>query len=191
MSRPVKIRPWRRLDTEMVYTCRVFSLRRDRSVSPRTGTEHDFFVLDAGDWVNVVPLTADDEVVMVRQYRHGIGDFTFEIPGGMVDDEDASPAEAARREMVEETGYDSADLVELGVLHPNPAIQGNLLHTFLARGVGKLREPRFDTTEETEVELVPLADVPRLVRDGLISHALVVSAFHLLDLWRDAAARRG
>ncbi|HEY8518199.1 MAG TPA: NUDIX hydrolase [Candidatus Binatia bacterium] len=189
MQRPVKIKPWRRLDTEMVYRCRVFSLRRDRSLSPRTGSEHDFFVLEACDWVNVVPLTAQEEVVMVRQYRHGVGDFTFEIPGGMVDDEDPSPREAARREMVEETGWDSDDLVPLGALHPNPAIQGNVLHTFLARGVTKLHDPRFDTTEETEVELVPLADIPRLVREGMITHALVVSAFHLLDLWRREQGR--
>jgi 8-oxo-dGTP pyrophosphatase MutT (NUDIX family) len=189
MSRPVKIKPWQRLDTEMVYTCRVFSLRRDRSRSPRTGSDHDFFILDACDWVNVVPLTADDGVVMVRQYRHGVGDFTLEIPGGMVDAEDPSPLVAARREMVEETGWDSVDLVELGAVHPNPAIQGNRLHTFVARGVENLHETHFDTTEETEVEIVPLAEIPALVAAGTISHALVVSAFYLLDLWRSGAGR--
>jgi 8-oxo-dGTP pyrophosphatase MutT (NUDIX family) len=186
MPRTLKIRPWRRLDTEMVYTCRVFSLRRDRSLSPRTGSEHDFFVLDACDWVNVVPLTGDGHVVMIRQYRHGVGDFTLEIPGGMVDAEDPSPRHAARREMVEETGWDSDDLVELGAVHPNPAIQGNRLHTFVARGALRLHEPSFDTTEETEVELVPLDAMPELVRDGTISHALVISAFYLLDAWRGA-----
>lgn len=184
MSGPVKIKPWQRLDTEMVYTCRVFSLRRDRSRSPRTGSDHDFFILDACDWVNVVPLTDDERVVMVRQYRHGVGDFTLEIPGGMVDDEDPSPLVAARREMVEETGWDSDDLVELGAVHPNPAIQGNRLHTFVARGVENRHETHFDTTEETEVELVPLVEIPQLVASGTISHALVVSAFYLLDLWR-------
>ncbi len=189
MSPPVKIKPWQRLDTEMVYTCRVFSLRRDRSRSPRTGSDHDFFILDACDWVNVVPLTTDERVVMVRQYRHGVGDFTLEIPGGMIDAEDPSPLVAARREMVEETGWDSDDLVELGAVHPNPAIQGNRLHTFLARGVEDLHDTHFDTTEETEVELVPLAEIPQLVASGTISHALVVSAFYLLDLWRRADGR--
>lgn len=187
--RPVKIKPWTRLDTEMVYTCRVFSLRRDRSRSPRTGSEHEFFILDACDWVNVVPLTGDGRVVMVRQYRHGVGDFTLEIPGGMVDADDPSPMLAARREMVEETGWDSANVVELGAVHPNPAIQGNLLHTFVALDVQDVHETHFDTTEETEVELVPLADVPGLVANGTISHALVVSAFYLLDLWRARTGR--
>ena len=189
MSRPVKIKPWQRLDSEMVYTCRVFSLRRDRSRSPRTGSEHDFFILDACDWVNIVPLTADDQVVMVRQYRHGVGDFTLEIPGGMVDAEDASPLVAARREMVEETGWDSDDLVALGAVHPNPAIQGNRLHTFVARGVENLHDTHFDTTEETEVELVPRGALPGLVAEGLISHALVISALYLFDLWRTATDR--
>lgn len=189
MSPPVKIKPWQRLDTEMVYTCRVFSLRRDRSRSPRTGSDHDFFILDACDWVNVVPLTTDERVVMVRQYRHGVGDFTLEIPGGMVDAEDPSPLVAARREMVEETGWDSDDLVELGAVHPNPAIQGNRLHTFVAHGVENRHETHFDTTEETEVELVPLGEIPRLVTSGTISHALVISAFYLLDVWRARTAR--
>ena len=106
-----RLLPWQRLDSETVYTCKVFSLRRDRSRSPRTGDDHDFFVLEAGDWVNIVPITADDRVVMIRQYRHGISDFTLEVPGGMVDAEDASPLVAARREMIEETGYDSEDIV--------------------------------------------------------------------------------
>lgn len=191
MSAPKKIKAWRRLDTETVYTCRVFSLRRDRSRSPRTGLDHDFFVLDAGDWVNVVPLTASGDVVMIRQYRHGIGDFTLEIPGGMVDDEDPSPLHAARREMVEETGYDSQDLVELGAVHPNPAIQGNRLHTFLARGVVRSHEPHFDTTEETEVMLVPLGEIPALVRCGSISHALVIAAFYAHDLLRRLVVESG
>ena len=91
---------------------------------------------------------------------------------------------AARREMVEETGWDSDDLVELGAVHPNPAIQGNRLHTFVARGVESRHETHFDTTEETEVELVPLAEIPALVGAGLISHALVISAFYLFDRWR-------
>jgi 8-oxo-dGTP pyrophosphatase MutT (NUDIX family) len=160
----------------------VFSLRRDRSQSPRTGDEHDFFVLDAGDWVNIVPITAEGDVVLIRQYRHGVGDFTLEVPGGMVDPTDPSPLEAARREMREETGYDSDDVVALGNIHPNPAIQGNRCHTFLARNAVLKAEPAFDTTEEAEVVLVPLREIPELVRSGAISHALVVVAFYWHDL---------
>ncbi len=135
-------------------------------------------MLDSGDWVNIIPVTADDRVVLIRQYRHGTNDMTLEIPGGMVDREDSSALHAARREMQEETGYDSEDIIPLGAVHPNPAIQGNRCHSFLARNVEKCFEPNFDTTEETEVVLVPLAHIPDLIRRGHITHALVVVAFH-------------
>ena len=179
---PGKLKSWQRLDSETVYSCRIFSLQKNRSRSPRTNKEHDFFVLDSGDWVNIIPVTADDRVVLIRQYRHGTEDFTLEIPGGMVDQEDPSPLYAARREMQEESGYDSEDIIPLGAIHPNPAIQGNRCHSFLARNVEKRFEPNFDTTEETEVTLAPLADIPDLIRQGQITHALVVVAFHWYDL---------
>ena len=177
-----KLKSWQRIDSETVYSCRIFSLQKNRSRSPRTNKEHDFFVLDSGDWVNIIPVTADDRVVLIRQYRHGTEDFTLEIPGGMVDQEDPSPLYAARREMQEESGYDSEDIIPLGAIHPNPAIQGNRCHSFLARNVEKRFEPNFDTTEETEVTLAPLADIPDLIRQGQITHALVVVAFHWYDL---------
>jgi len=176
---------WQRLGSETVYSCRVFSLARRRNRSPRTGQAHDFFVLESTDWVNIVPLTADDQVVLIRQYRHGVDGITLEVPGGMVDASDPSPLHAARREMREETGYDADDIVTLGSIHPNPAIQVNRCHTFLARDAVKRFEPYFDTTEETEVVLVPLREIPELVRQGQISHALVVVAFYWHHLMRN------
>ena len=181
-SPPSKLKPWQRLDSETVYSCRIFSLQKNRSRSPRTNEEHDFFVLDSGDWVNIIPVTADGRVVLIRQYRHGTNDMTLEIPGGMVDREDPSPLHAARREMQEETGYDSEDIIPLGAIHPNPAIQGNRCHSFLARNVEKLFEPSFDTTEETEVILVHTDELPELVSQERITHAVVVVAFYWYDL---------
>ena len=178
------LRAWSRDSSEVVYRTRIFDLRRDSNRSPRTGDNHDFWVLESGDWVNILPITTAGEVVLIRQWRHGIDDFTLEIPGGMIDPEDASPRVAARREMIEETGYDSADIVELGSVHPNPAIQGNRLHTFLARGAEFHQAPCFDTTEDVAVELVARDRLPDLVRSGRITHALVVVAFYL-----DALAR--
>jgi len=180
--KPETLRPWKTLGATSVYDCRLFSVTEHRRRSPRTGELHDFYVLESCDWVNVVPLTADRRVVMIHQYRHGIDGFTLEIPGGMVDEEDPSPLAAARREMREETGYDSDDVVSLGVIHPNPAIQSNRCHTFLARGAERRGAVSFDSTEETEVVLVPLDEIPRLIREGAISHALVVVAFHHLLL---------
>ena len=182
--KPQNLLPWETLEASAVYDCRVFSVTEHRRRSPRTGELHDFYVLDSSDWVNIVPLTADQRVVMVRQYRHGIGQFTLEVPGGMVDAQDVSPLEAARREMQEETGYDSDDVVPLGVIHPNPAIQTNRCHSFLARNVELKSVVSFDSTEECEVVLAPLDEIPDLIRQGVISHALVVVAFHHLALAR-------
>lgn len=181
---PKNIQSWQRLDSETVYSCRIFSLRKDRNRSPRTGREHDFFVLDSCDWVNIVPVTPHNEVVLIHQYRHGIDEITLEIPGGLIDPHDPSPLHAARREMQEETGYDSDDVIELGSIHPNPAIQNNRCYTFLARNVEKQFEPHFDTTEETEVILVPVVELPTLVRQGKITHALVVTAFYWFNLFQ-------
>jgi 8-oxo-dGTP pyrophosphatase MutT (NUDIX family) len=173
---------WRRLLEERVFDCRIFALRRDRCRFSRDDREHDFYVLESPDWVNIVPLTPAREVVMVRQFRHGTRDVTLEVPGGMVDAGDPSPLVAARREMMEESGYDSDDVRPLGVVHPNPAIQGNRCHTFVAYDVRPCAPPSFDSTEETEVVLVPLARIPDLIADGTITHALVVVAFHWLGL---------
>ena len=108
---------------------------------------------------------------MVRQFRHGIGGFTLEIPGGMIDPEDLNPAVAGRREMQEECGYDSDDIVPLGRVHPNPAIQPNFCYSFLARNVKQVREPRSnpDGSEETEVVTVLLKSVKELIASGKIN----------------------
>ena len=175
-------RPWEVLAVETVYECRLFSVVRQQGRSPRTGQVHDAFVLDAPDWVNIIPITAADEVVMVRQYRHGVTDITLEVPGGMMDPGDPDPRVAARREMLEETGYDSEAVEPLGFIHPNPALQGNRCHTFVARDVVRRRAPQHGHTEHTEPVLIPLDDIPAMIRSGVISHALVVVAFHRLWL---------
>ncbi len=170
-------RAWERRSTEEVLTTRIFRLEKQRMVSPRTGSEHDFFILDCPDWCNIVPLTDGNEVVMVRQQRHGIGVETLELPGGMIDAADASPLDAARRELLEETGYRARLVEPIGVIAPNPAMQNNRCHSFLARGVELAAELALDGGEDIEVVTVPLGEIPARISSGEICHALVVVAF--------------
>lgn len=174
---------WRRIESERVADCRVFQVRHDRAVNPRDGGHHDFYCIEAVDWINIIPLTARDEVVMIEQYRHGTNEVTLEIPGGMVDAGESAGA-AAARELLEETGYRAHEVLLLGRTRPNPAIQNNWLYSFLARDVMFEREPVFDSTEWTVTHLIPLADVPALIAEGAITHSLVVAAFHWLSLYR-------
>jgi 8-oxo-dGTP pyrophosphatase MutT (NUDIX family) len=135
--------------------------------------------LESSPWVNVIPLTPENNVVLIRQYRHGIRDVTLEIPGGLVEDGD-TPEEAAAKELAEETGYRSTEMISFGAVHPNPAIQNNLCYTFLAKDafVGGVQQQ--DEKEDIEVLLRPLDEIPRLIREGQISHSLVVVAFYRL-----------
>ena len=174
--------PWSTISEHSVYRTPIFELYRRLARHPKLGAR-DFYVLQAPPWVNIVPITEGGEVVMVRQFRHGIRGYTLEIPGGMMDPEDASPRAGARREMREETGYDSARIVELGRVHPNPAIQPNLCYSFLARDVRPTGSPNPDEDEETEVITVGLDRIPRLIADGAITHALVIAAFSFLHLY--------
>ena len=171
------IKPWKCIRSQPVQSFRVFSIRTDTAISPRTGMEHDFYIIETRDWVNIIPLTADHQVVMVKQCRHGSRTVTLEIPGGLVDPGD-TPIEAAVRELQEETGYQGDEMVEIGVSNPNPAIFNNRCYTFLARNVRKARGPFPDSTEDIEVVLIPLVDIPGLIRRGKIDHAIVISAFY-------------
>jgi 8-oxo-dGTP pyrophosphatase MutT (NUDIX family) len=178
--------PWTPLSDRHEGNYRVFDVHRRRLQSPRSGRTADFFVIDAPDWVNVIPLTADDEVVCVRQYRAGTDTVTLEIPGGMVDPEDSDTVTAGRRELLEETGYDADRFVDLGFVEPNPAIQSNQCGTVLAVDAHPVGPQQLDGSEEIDLEHVPLADIPALILQGTITHALVVAGFYRFEHWRRA-----
>lgn len=177
MRRNQMIKPWPCIRSQSVQSFRIFSIRADTALSPRTRAEHDFYVIETRDWVNIIPITADHQVVMVRQYRHGSREVTLEIPGGLVDPGD-TPEKAAARELLEETGYQAEELMKIGGVNPNPAIFNNRCYTFVARNVKKIRDPMPDQTEDIEVALIPLVDIPELIRKGEIDHAIVISAFY-------------
>jgi 8-oxo-dGTP pyrophosphatase MutT (NUDIX family) len=174
-------RRWTVLETEFLQDCAVFSVSRALAKSPRTDESHSFYRIDSADWVNIVPITPGGDIVLVKQYRHGLEGFTVETPGGMVD-RGETPMEAAGRELLEETGYRAAEIVPLGGVNPNPALFGNTLHAFLGRDVERVAEVRNESTEETHVEVVSPAELRRLVLAGAVNHALVIAVLYLLDL---------
>jgi ADP-ribose diphosphatase len=177
----MSVKDWEEVARELLQDCRVFTVSRSTARSPRTGEPHPFYRIDSSDWVNIVAVTAQDELVMVRQYRHGEGRVTLEIPGGLVDAGESADV-AAARELLEETGYRATSVERLGVVNPNPALFGNRTETYLARGVEKIAEIQNGHTEETTVELVPLADLHETLRAGKITSALVIAALYWFEL---------
>jgi 8-oxo-dGTP pyrophosphatase MutT (NUDIX family) len=171
---------WRRLDARPVARCHVFDVDAVRFAPESGGAARSFHVVSAPDWVNVVPLTDEGRILLVRQFRFGIEAETLEIPGGMCDPGE-TPVEAARRELGEETGCVASAIEPLGWVHPNPPLQSNRCFSFLARGVTRAGEPRPDPDERIETVEIPLADIPRWVEEGAITHALVLAALYLLD----------
>ncbi|SVC25030.1 uncharacterized protein METZ01_LOCUS277884, partial [marine metagenome] len=169
---------WKRKSSRRLADCRVFTLSESVSICPRTSDEHQFYFIDSADWVNIVPVTSDQEVVFVRQFRHGSEKITLEIPGGMVDPGE-DPQVAAVRECMEESGYEAGTVKPLGILNPNPAIFRNRLHTYVAKDCSPVAEIANTSTEHTELVLVPMTDLPDMLQSGEIDHALVAAT-----LWR-------
>ncbi len=185
------IKPWQQVGSSHLGDFRIFTLRSDAKISPRTGKQHDFYVIECVDWVNVVALTPNREVVMVEQYRHGSNTVELEIPGGMMDPEDNSPVLTGLRELQEETGYegDSHGAKVIGTVFPNPAIQCNRAFTVLVENCHCKHQTRFDSSEDLITRLVPIADIPKLVSSGQIRHSIVVAALYHFDLWRQSGGR--
>jgi ADP-ribose pyrophosphatase len=178
------IQPWSKESSRPVGDFLIFNIRSDAKKSPRTGKVHDFFVIDTVDWVNVVALTSNEELVMIEQYRHGTNTVELEIPGGMMDPHDASPLAAGLRELAEETGYVGLPAGILGTIYPNPAIMSNTCHTVLVRNCLLKHEVNWDQGEDILTRLVPVAEIPALVAQGKIRHSLVVVALYFFELWR-------
>jgi 8-oxo-dGTP pyrophosphatase MutT (NUDIX family) len=178
------IKPWPTIRSVLIGDFRIFKLRTDIKVSPRTGKEHDFFILESVNWVNVVALTPDNQMVMVEQYRHGSGSVELEVPGGVMDPGDTDPVATAIRELSEETGYVGENARVLGRVHANPAILNNYCYTVLIENCRLQHELEMDPCEDLVTQLVPVAEVPRLVAEEKIRHSLVVGAFYHFDLWQ-------
>jgi 8-oxo-dGTP pyrophosphatase MutT (NUDIX family) len=176
------LKPWKKNGDKVDYDCGFFQVHIQRSSSPVTGKEHPFYVLSTWDWVNIIAMTDDGKIPMVSQYRHGSEEFSLEIPGGAVDPKDGHALEGAKRELLEETGFEAREWVELGKIRPNPAILNNTCHIYLAKGAKKVADLDLDEAEELEVQLHTLPEIEDMIRTGKLQHALVIAAFQMLAL---------
>jgi 8-oxo-dGTP pyrophosphatase MutT (NUDIX family) len=182
------IQPWPKISSRPLGDFRVFSVRSVTKRSPRTGRDHEFFVIDSVNWVNVIALTPDRQMVLVGQYRQASDTVELEIPGGMIDPADNSPEAAGVRELREETGYTGEPPRVIGRVFPNPAIMTNTCFTVLVENCRISAATHFDPTEDLTTKLVPVDEVPGLVASGKIRHCLAIAALYQFELWRKASA---
>jgi 8-oxo-dGTP pyrophosphatase MutT (NUDIX family) len=179
---------WERLADAAIDHFRVFRVRRTRYRHARDRREGEFVVIESNDWVNVIALTDDGRMVMVRQFRFGVHDFTLEIPGGVIETGE-DPVSAGLRELREETGFAGRDARLLAQVRPNPAIQANRCHLVLVEGCVPTTSVQLDPFEEIEVSLLPVDEVFARAERGEITHSLVVDALFFLRAWREGRLR--
>ncbi len=178
MTAPAQPSRWKKLGELPHAATRIFAVVRAIYRHPLREKERDFFVINAPDWVNVVALTPDGRLVLVRQFRYGIDDFSLEIPGGVIDAGE-DPVAAGLRELREETGYVGTRVRLLGSVHPNPAMQSNRCHLVLVEDARREAALAWDEDEELETLTRPVEEVYALAAGGGITHALVLDALLL------------
>ena len=177
-------RPEWSLSGELLADYRIFRVLRKQGRSPRTGADVIYHALDLADWVQIIPRTSSGELIMVEQFRPGAEIMSLEFPAGLID-EGEDPLVAGVRELEEETGYHAGAARVIGSIFPNPAIQSNRLHITFADDCTTGGMINQDDGEDVHVRLVSEAEVPELMRSGVINHALVLTAWQLYQLWQD------
>jgi 8-oxo-dGTP pyrophosphatase MutT (NUDIX family) len=171
--------PWKILESQYFRP----RFRTDKVELP-SGKVFEPTIFEFRSWANVMALTRDGQVVLVRQYRHGVQEVLYEFPGGVVEDGE-QPIDGVRRELLEETGYTAAEFIQVGRLYPNPAIQTNSIYFFLALDAEEVGGQHLDEAEDIEVHLVPLDELIAMSRRGEFLHALQVAGLYQALLYLD------
>ena len=178
---------WERGSERTLVSTKVLDLLSVHFRHPVRGMERDFTIVHAPDWVNVLAVTPEDHLVLVRQFRFGANDFSLELPGGMIEAGEA-PEAAGVRELLEETGFGGGAVRSLGAVRPNPAIMDNHCHYVLVEGAVPTGPLDWDADEEIEVVTAPVAAVLDWARTGVITHSLSVAALLLFEGARAGAS---
>jgi ADP-ribose diphosphatase len=177
---------WKILSSEYLFSDLWFKVRKDICKTAEGKIISPYYVYEFPNWVTAVPVTEDGKIILVRQYRHALGEVCLEIPGGCVDDTDKNFEKAIARELLEETGYSFSSYEYLGKISANPSTNNNLMYMFLAKGGKKVGEQKLDGNEEIEVELFTIDEVKKLLKENKIIQAMHVTcmmyAFEKLGL---------
>ncbi len=176
---PDDLPPWQVTSSTRLLHDRWLKVRADTCVTAEGVEIAPYYVLEYPDWVEVIALDAEDNIYLVQQYRHALGVVALELPGGAVDVSDASPVEAAARELREETGLSAPEWEYVGSLAPNPATHTNLCHIVLARNVELATKPADDPTERIRLVRMPIRQAIALALEGKIIQVIHVAALTL------------
>lgn len=179
-------------DWQKHFKTPIFELKSFLAPLPRENRKKQYYVIDSPDWVNVVPITKSGKIVLIKQFRHGIGEYSLEVPGGIVDETgDLAPFLSAKRELKEETGYSTTDdkIQLLAKLSGNPAMFTNWAYSYLALDVEPVSSTEFDEGEDIETILSSPGEVKEFLKQGLIHHPHMVSALLLYFLKFDKLDR--
>ncbi|MGA2297020.1 MAG: NUDIX hydrolase [FCB group bacterium] len=173
---------WETVSRDEANDLKIFKASWFHRRHPEWGREGNFVVLDSPTWVNIIPITVDNNVLLIEQYRHGIDDLTLEVPGGLVESGE-KPRIAAERECLEETGFKgSGEAILIGENYPNPAFLNNICYSFLWTGCTKIKEQSLDRHEDIRVIEVPVNEIKQMILDKKIRHSLVLTAFFFYNI---------
>jgi len=168
---------WKVLKSTELFSSGFFRLRTDECELPDGRVMPRYYVMDFPDWVNVIAVTSDRQMILVSQYRHAAGEVFLEVPGGSLDSRGEDPQAAGARELLEETGYRPSEMIDCGPHFPNPALNSNRMHTYLALGCELVSEPNLDPFEDLKVVILPVAEAYEKWTNGEFTHSIIAASF--------------
>ncbi len=176
------ITKWETVKSKKIANYRIFDAVLKERINPLTNEKAEFTVLESNDWVNIIPITIDNKIIIIEQYRHGTDSITLEIPGGLIENGE-NPIDAAKRECTEETGYISTEEPILtGVSRPNPAYQNNTCYSFVWKNCKLENIQNLDKHEIINIHKFTFDEAKEMIKNGKINHSVILTAFYFFHL---------